>query len=124
MDIRARLVTPQSGAAALALGVLLLVGTCVTGVCQMQDGLAYALIAALSACAVGTLVGWKWARMAGRIVSWVGVALFAMMIVPDWDDAVLHDAYGLHRICGGLAIYFVLCAIVLGFRRQPQPNRS
>jgi hypothetical protein len=58
--------------------------------------------------------------MAGRIVCWVNLVLFAMLVVPDWDDAMTSGSYGLRRLCGVPAAYFLLCAICLGFG----PRRS
>jgi len=84
----------------------------------MRPALAYGSTAALAIAALGMLQGWKWARMAGRIVCWVNVFLFAMLVVPDWEEAEFSGSYGLHRLCGLLAAYFLLCAICLGFGRR------
>jgi hypothetical protein len=83
----------------------------------MRPGLAYGLTAALAMAALGMLLGWGWARIAGRIVCWVNVFLFAMLVVPDWDDAMFTGSFGLHKLCGVLAAYFLLCAVCLGFGR-------
>jgi hypothetical protein len=83
----------------------------------MRPGLAYGLAIALATTALGMLLRWSWARTAGRIVCWVNVFLFAMLVVPDWDDAMVSGSYGLHKLCGVLATYFLLCAVCLGFGR-------
>ena len=119
-DIRARLGSPRTGAALIAFGALCAIGASLTGPCAMRPGLAYGSTAALAITALGMLRGWSWARTAGRIVCWVNVVLFAMLVVPDWDDAMTSGSYGLHRLCGVLAAYFLLCAICLGFG----PRRS
>jgi hypothetical protein len=80
--------------------------------------LAYASTAALIITALGMGLGWAWARMAGRVIAWANVFLFAMLVVPDWDDAMVSGSQGLHIICGLLAAYFLLCAISLGFGRK------
>jgi hypothetical protein len=46
-----------------------------------------------------------------------------MLVVPDWDDAVLTGAQRLHIACGAIAVYFVLCAIGLGFGTKAQPAK-
>ena len=46
-------------------------------------------------------------------MSWINVFLFAMLVVPDWDDAMVSGAQGLHTLCGVLSGYFLLCAISL-----------
>ena len=120
VDIRATLGTPRAGAVLLALGALCAVGASLTDPCSMRPGLAYGSTAALAITALGMLRGWGWARTAGRIVCWVNVVLFAMLVVPDWDDAMTSGSYGLHRLCGVLAAYFLLCAVCLGFG----PRRS
>jgi hypothetical protein len=78
----------------------------------------------LEVTALGIILSWTWARLAGRILSWVNVFLIAMMVVPDWDDAMFYTSFGLHRLCGVLAVYFLLCAIVLGMSRQPGSGQA
>lgn len=89
-----------------------------TGVCAVRENVAYVSGAALAIAALGVALGWGWARMVGRVVAWLNVALFAMLVVPDWDDAMLTGSQGLHLGCGVVAAYFLLCAIGLGFRRD------
>jgi hypothetical protein len=114
VDIRTRLGAPRAGAVLLALGALCAAGGSLTDLCFMRPGLAYASTAALAITALGMLRGWSWARTAGRIVCWVNVVLFAMLVVPDWDDAMTSGSYRLHTLCGVLAAYFLLCAVCLG----------
>ena len=76
------------------------------------------LSGALAITAMGLALGWRWARLAGRVVAWLNVLLFAVLLVPDREDAVLNGTSGLHTICGVLAAYFLLCAICLGFDRK------
>jgi hypothetical protein len=95
VDIRATLGTPRAGAVLLALGALCAVGASLTDLCSMRPGLAYGSTAALAITALGMLRGWSWARTVGRIVCWVNVVLFAMLVVPDWDDAMTSGSYGL-----------------------------
>jgi hypothetical protein len=90
----------------------------------MREGLAYISTAALAITALGMTLGWSWARMVGRIVSWVNVFLFAMLVVPDWDDAMASGAQRLHTLCGVLAGYFLLCAISLGFSNASRVKAS
>jgi hypothetical protein len=116
--IKAALGTPRAGAALLALGALCPIGALLTGLCPIRESLAYASTAALAITALGMALGWAWARMAGRVITWANVFLFAMLVVPDWDDAMVSGAQGLHTICGVLAAYFLLCAISLGFGRK------
>jgi hypothetical protein len=120
VDVRAALGSPRACAALLALGALCTAGTSLTDLCPMRPVLAYGSTAALVITAVGVLRGWSGARMAARIVCWVGVFLFAMLIVPDREDAEFSGSNGYHTLCGVLAAYFLLCAICLGFG----PRRS
>jgi hypothetical protein len=122
--IKAALGTPCVGAALLAFGALCPIGASLTGICPIRDNLAYASTAALAITALGTFFGWTWARLAGHVVAWANVFLFAMLVVPDWDDAMVSGAQGLHTICGVLAGYFLLCAISLGFGRQRRSSPS
>lgn len=108
---------PRLSAALLPLGALFLVGAQLTGMCELRAWLVYTLVVALAVAAVGILVDKQWARMLGRIVCWVTVFLFAMMIVPDWDDAMFRDSYELHGGCALIAAYFLLGATLLGIRR-------
>ena len=89
---------PRIGATLLAIGALLTVGATLTDLCPMRPALAYMSTAALALTALGIALAWSWARMAGRIVSWINVFLFAMLVVPDWDDAMVSGAYGLHTL--------------------------
>lgn len=118
VDIRAVLGAPRAGAVLLALGALCTVGTLLTDLCPMRPVLAYGSTAALVVTAVGMLLGWSWARLAGRIVCWVDVILFAMLVVPDREPAEFSGSYGYHTLCGVLAVYFLICAICLGFSRR------
>jgi hypothetical protein len=122
--IKAALGTPYVGAALLAFGALCPIGASLTGICPIRESLAYASTAALTVTALGMVFGWTWARLAGRVVAWANVFLFAMLVVPDWDDAMASGAQGLHTVCGVLAAYFLLCAISLGFGRQGRTNPS
>jgi hypothetical protein len=88
--------------------------------CRIQPGIAYGSTAMLALAALGIGLGWTWARQLGRVAAWLNVFLFAMLVVPDWDDAVLTGAQGLHIACGAIAVYFVLCAIGLGFGTKAQ----
>jgi hypothetical protein len=90
----------------------------------MRGALAYPLTAALLIAAVAILLGWKWGRIAGRIASWFAVAIYAMLIVPDWDDAVLTDQQALNWGCAWIAVYYLLCAIVLGFGAKGRNRAS
>jgi len=74
--------------------------------------------------ALGMSLGWGWSRMVGRIVSWINVFLFAMLVVPDWDDAMASGAQGLHALWGVLAVYFLLCAMSLGFSSASRVKAS
>lgn len=123
-NIRLMLGAPWIGAVLLAIGVLLLIGVVLTGLCPMRQGLAYVSAAALAITAWGMMLGWNWARMAGRIVSWINVFLFAMLVVPDWDDAMVSGAQGLHTLCGVFAGYFLLCAISLGLSKPSRVKTS
>ena len=115
VPIRAVLGGQRGGATLLALGALFTLGSSLTALCPMRPSLAYTLTVALAAMSLGMLLGWSWARMLARIVCWVNVFLFAMLVVPDWDDAMKSGLYGLHTLCGVLAAYFLLCAAALGF---------
>jgi hypothetical protein len=123
-DIRAMFGAPRIGAVLLAIGALLPVGTVLTGLCPMRYVLAYVSTAALAITALGMALGWGWSRMVGRIVSWINVLLFSMLVVPDWDDAMAGGAQGLHALCGGLAVYFLLCAMSLGFSSASRVKAS
>lgn len=123
-DIRSMLGAPRIGAVLLAIGALLPVGAAFTGLCPMRQGLTYVSTAALASTAAGVALGLNWARMAGRIVSWINVFLFAMLVVPDWDDAMVSGAHRLHTPCGLLAGYFLLCAISLGFNNPSRVKTS
>jgi hypothetical protein len=114
VDIKAKLGTPRAGAALLASGALCSLGAAFTSLCPMRPALAYGSTAALAITSLGTLLGWGWARMVGRVVCWANVILFAMLVVPDWDDAMTSGSYGPHTLCGVLAAYFLLCAACLG----------
>jgi hypothetical protein len=115
VDVRAALGSPRICGALLALGALCTAGTSLTDLCPMRPVLAYGSTAVLVATAVGVLRGWPGARMAARIACWLGVFLFAMLIVPDREDAEFTGSYGYHTLCGVLAGYFLLCAICMGF---------
>jgi hypothetical protein len=86
----------------------------------MRPALAWALTATLAVTSVGMFLGWRGVRPVARVVCWAVFVLFALLVVPDWDDAMTSGAYGLHKLCGVLAGYFLLCAIYLGF--APRPN--
>ena len=118
VEIRAKLGSPRVGAVLLAFGALCYVGASWTDQCSMRPALAYGLTTALATAALGMLPGWKWARMTGRIVCWVIFILFAMLLVPDWEEAEFSGSYGLHTLCGALATYFLVCAVCLGFGRD------
>jgi hypothetical protein len=115
VPIRAVLGGQRGGASLLALGALFTLGLSLTALCPMRPILAYASTIALAATSLGMLLGWSWARTVARIVCWVDVFLFAMLVVPDWDDAMKSGVYGLHTLCGVVAAYFLLCAVALGF---------
>ena len=102
----------------LALGAILPVGSVLTGWCRIQPILAYSSTAILALVALGVGLGWPLARPLGRIAAWLNVFLFAMLVVPDWDDAVHGGPQGLHIACGAIAAYFLLCAIALGFKAK------
>lgn len=91
--------------------------------CGVQPGVAYGSTAVLALAALGIGLGWTWARQFGRIAAWLNVLLFAMLIVPDREDAVLTGVEGLHVVCGVIAVYFLLCAIVLGFGVKARPTK-
>lgn len=42
--------------------------------------------------------------------------MFALLVVPDRDDATNEGVYDFHVVCGVMAAYFLLSAIVLGLR--------
>jgi len=115
VPIKTALGGQRGGATLLALGALLTLGSSLTALCPMRPSLAYTSAVALAATSLGMLLGWSWARTVARIVCWVDVFLFAMLVVPDWDDAMKSGVYGLHTLCGVLAAYFLLCAVALGF---------
>jgi hypothetical protein len=119
-DIRALLGAPRAGAVLLALGALCTVGASFTGWCVMRPALAWASTAALAITSMGMFLGWRGMRPIARIVCWAVFVLFALLVVPDWDDAMTSGSYGLHKLCGVLAGYFLLCAICLGF--APRQN--
>jgi hypothetical protein len=123
-NIKLMLGAPRIGAVLLAIGVLLLTGVVFTGLCPMRQGLAYGSASALAITALGLVLDLNWARMAGRIVSWINVFFFAMLVVPDWDDAMVSGAQGLHTLCGVLAGYFLLCAISLGLGKPSRVKTS
>lgn len=114
-NIRAVLGGQRAGAVMLAVGALFALGSSLTALCPMRPSLAYASTVALAVTSAGMLLGWPWVRPAARIVCWVEVVLFAMLVVPDWDDAMTSGVYGLHSLCGVLAAYFLVCAVCLGF---------
>jgi hypothetical protein len=118
VDIRATLGAPRVCAVLLAFGALCTLGTSLTGLCAVRPILAYGSAAALVISAVGMLLGWSPARMVARIVCWLDIFLFAMLVVPDREDAVFSGSYGYHTFCGVLAVYFLLCAICLRFSRH------
>lgn len=117
-DIRAMLGAARAGAALLALGALCPVGASLTGLCAMRPVLAWASTAASAITSLGMLLGWRWVRTVARVVCWVNGVLFALLVVPDWDDAMASDSYGLHIPCGVLAAYFLFCAVSLGLSRR------
>jgi hypothetical protein len=112
--------TPRGGIALLLLGALLVAGAVLTGMCRVQPAIAYGSVAALGLASLGIGLGWRWSRLFGRVVAWLNVFLFAMLVVPDWDDAVLTDQQGLHYACGAIALYFLVCAIGLGLKVKPR----
>ena len=122
--IKAALGTSRAGAALLAFGALCPIGASLTGLCPIRESVAYASTVALGIAALGMALSWTWARMAGRVLTWMNAFLFAMLVVPDWDDAMVSGVQGLHTICGVLAAYFLLCAISLSFGRQIPPRPS
>jgi hypothetical protein len=83
----------------------------------MRPALAYGSNIAMAIAVFGMLRDWTWARITGRVLCWINVFLFAMLVVPDWDEAEFTASYGLHYWCGVLAAYFLLVAICLGFGR-------
>ena len=113
--IRAVLGGQRAGVTLLALGALFTLGSSLTGLGPMRPSLAYASTVALAATGLGVLLGWAWTRTVARVICWVNVFLFAMLVVPDWDDAMTSGVYGLHTLCAVLAAYFLLCAVALGF---------
>ena len=117
VPIRAVLGGQRAGVVLLALGALFTLGSSLTGLCPMRPSLAYASTVALAATGLAVLLGWGWgwARTAARVICWINVFLFAMLVVPDWDDAMTSGVYGLHTLCGVLAAYFLVCAVCLGF---------
>lgn len=106
MDIRGTVSAPRVSAALLAFGTLCTLGTSLTDLCPVRSILAYGSAAALVISAVGMLLGWSSARMAARIVCWLDIFLFAMLVVPDREAAVFSGSYGYHTFCGVLAVYF------------------
>jgi hypothetical protein len=54
----------------------------------------------------------------------LNVLLFAILIVPDREDAALTDMQGLHVACGAIAVYFAICAIGLGFGTRGLPIKG
>ena len=104
VDARAVLGSPRVCGALLALGALCTVGTSLVNLCPMRPALANGSTAVLAITAVGVLRGWRGARLAARIACWVGVFLFAMLIVPDREDAEFTGSYGYHTLCGVLAL--------------------
>ena len=118
VDARESLGSSRTGVVLLTLGALCPVGSVLTGLCRIQPNLAYASTAVLGLAAMGIGLGWPWARLLGRVAAWLNVFLFAMLVVPDWDDAVRNGSQGLHIACGVVAGYFLLCAIALGFKAK------
>jgi hypothetical protein len=118
MEIKQVLESNRASVFLLAIGSLCPVGASIFGVCPIQPSVAYVSTALLVLAAVGVGYGWPWARMFGRIVVWLNIVLFAMLVVPDWDDAVLTGSQRLHVECGVIAGYFLLCAIDLGLKRR------
>jgi hypothetical protein len=106
----------RSGITLLLVGALLVAGAVLTGMCRVRPAIAYGSVAALGLASLGIGLGWGWSRLFGRVVAWLNVFLFAMLVVPDWDDGVLTDKQGLHYACGAIALYFLVCAIGLGFK--------
>ena len=117
VNVRSTLASPRVGIALLIVGGLCLLSSVLTGLCRVQPVLAYLSAGMLMIAALGIGIGWPWARMLGRVIAWLNVFLLAMLVVPDWDDAVLTGSQGLHIVCGMLAVYFLLCAITLGLRK-------
>ena len=76
VGIRESLAAPGAGAILLALGALIPIGAALTGLCAVRENLAYASTAALAITALGVALSWRWARMVGRVVAWLNVALF------------------------------------------------
>jgi membrane-bound ClpP family serine protease len=117
-SISATLSTPRVGIVLLVLGALCIIVSTLTGMCRVQPSIAYGSAAVLALTALGIGIGWMWARQLGRVIAWLNVFVFAMLIVPDREDAVLTDFQGLHVACGVIAAYFVLCAVILGLRSR------
>jgi hypothetical protein len=107
---------PVASIASLVLGAAIVVGSALAGMCRVQPTIAYGSAAVLLLAALGIGLGRGWARLVGRIAAWLNVLLFALLVVPDWDDAALTGKQALHFGCAAIALYFVLCAVVLGFK--------
>jgi hypothetical protein len=106
----------MGGVVSLVVGAALVIGSALTGMCRVQPTIAYGSAAVLLLAALGTGLGWSWTRLIGRIAAWLNVLLFAMLVVPDWDDAAITGKQALHFSCAAIALYFVLCAVVLGLK--------
>lgn len=123
-NIRAVLGAPKTGAFLLAVGALLTVGASLSGLCPIRLELGYVLTSGLAVLALCTSLSGGWARMAGRIFSWICVVIFSFLLVPDLEDVMINPGQGLSILCGVLAAYFLLCAIALGFKNSSRIKAS
>ena len=83
----------RAGFTLLALATLVPVATTFIHSCRIQPSVAYVSTGILALATLGFCLGWTWARILGRTAAWVNCLLFALLIVPDWDDAVLHGPH-------------------------------
>ena len=67
-----------------------------------------------------------WALMPARVVLWALLFISAMMIVPDWDDALRFGDPGLKWRFGFFAGYLLICIVLIGRVRptaKPEVSR-
>ena len=97
----------------LLFGVLFTYIASAAGFYEISKEILYSLLAMLLIAAVGLLARQNWAKTVAIVVSWLNVLIFAVLVVPDRDEAMLGNLVGLNVTCGLLAAYFVVCAILI-----------
>ena len=61
----------------------------------------------------------RWALMPARVLLWLLLAMSAMMIIPDLDDAVRFGDPGLQWRFAIFAGYLLVCIVLVGRVRLP-----